>query len=57
MQKAKLAYAPASSSAKNADAPASSSTKIVKPPVKPRKKSSPLDEIGKDPDALYPSSR
>ena len=42
MQKAELANAPASSSAKN-----------VKPLVKPRKKSSPLDEIRKDPDALY----
>ena len=33
--------------------PASSSTKTVIPPVKPRKKGSPLDEIRKDPDALY----
>ena len=53
VQKAELADAPASSSAKNADAPASSSAKIVKPPIKPRKKSSPLDEIRKDPNALY----
>ena len=42
MQKAELADALASSFAKN-----------VKPPIKHRKKSSPLDEIRKDPDALY----
>ena len=36
-----------------ADAPASSSTKNVKPPIKPKKKGSPLDAIRKDPDALY----
>ena len=36
-----------------ADAPASSSTKNVKPPVKSKKKGSPLDAIRKDPDALY----
>ena len=42
MQKAELANAPASSSAKN-----------DQPPVKPKKKVSPLDEIRKDPDALY----
>ena len=41
MQKAELAYAPASTSAKT-----------VKP-SKPRKKGSPLDEIRKDPDAFY----
>ena len=35
------------------DAPISSSAKTVKPPVKPRKKGSPLDEIRKDPDSLY----
>ena len=35
------------------DAPASSSAKSVKPPVKTKKKSSPLDAIRKDPDALY----
>ena len=35
------------------DAPASTSAKIVKPFAKPRKKGSPLDEICKDPDALY----
>ena len=33
--------------------PTSSSTKTVIPPVKPRKKGSPLDEIRKDPNALY----
>ena len=38
---------------KLADAPASSSAKNDKPPVKPKKKGSPLDEIRKDPDALY----
>ena len=42
MQKAELTNAPASSSAKN-----------DQPPVKPKKKVSPLDEICKDPDALY----
>ena len=36
-----------------ADAPASSSAKNFKPPVKSKKKGSPLDEICKDPDALY----
>ena len=36
-----------------ADAPDSSSAKNVKPPVKSKKKGSPLDEIRKDPDALY----
>ena len=36
-----------------ADAPASTFVKTIKPPVKPRKKGSPLDEICKDPDALY----
>ena len=36
-----------------ANAPASSSTKNVKPPVKSKKKGSPLDAIRKDPDALY----
>ena len=39
-----------------ADAPnahAFSSTKNVKPPVKSKKKSSPLDAICKDPNALY----
>jgi len=36
-----------------ANAPTSSSTKTVKPLAKPRKKGSPLDEIRKDPDALY----
>ena len=36
-----------------ADAPASTSTKTVKLPAKPKKKGSPLDEIRKDPDALY----
>ena len=36
-----------------ADAPASSSTKNVAPPVKSKKKGSPLDAIRKDPDALY----
>jgi len=35
------------------DEPVSTSTKIVKPSAKPRKKGSPLDEICKDPDALY----
>ena len=35
------------------DAPASSSTKNVAPPVKSKKKGSPLDAIRKDPDALY----
>ena len=35
------------------NAPASSSTKNVKPPIKSKKKSSPLDAIRKDPDALY----
>ena len=53
MQKAELADAPTSSFAKNADASASSFAKNVKPPVKPKKKGSPLDEIRKDPDALY----
>ena len=36
-----------------ADAPASTSTKAIKPSTKPRKKVSPLDEICKDPNALY----
>ena len=36
-----------------ADALASSSTKNVAPPVKSKKKGSPLDAIRKDPDALY----
>ena len=36
-----------------ADAPASTSLKTVKSSTKPRKKGSPLDEIRKDPDALY----
>ena len=36
-----------------ANASASSSTKNVKPPVKSKKKDSPLDAIHKDPDALY----
>ena len=36
-----------------ANASASTSAKIVKPSAKPRKKGSPLDEIRKDPDALY----
>ena len=35
------------------DAPASSSTKNVAPFVKSKKKSSPLDAIRNDPDALY----
>ena len=35
------------------DAPASSSTKNVAPSVKSKKKSSPLDAICKDPDALF----
>ena len=35
------------------DAPASSSAKNVPPPVKSKKKSSPLDAIRKDPDALF----
>ena len=35
------------------DAPASSSTKNVAPLVKSKKKSSPLDAIRKDPDALF----
>ena len=35
------------------DAPASSSTKNVAPSVKSKKKSSPLDAIRNDPDALY----
>ena len=35
------------------DALASSSTKNVAPPVKSKKKGSPLDAICKDPDALY----
>ena len=35
------------------DAHASSSAKSVKPPAKTKKKSSPLDAIRKDPDALY----
>ena len=35
------------------DAPASSSPKNVTPPVKSKKKGSPLDAIRKDPDALY----
>ena len=42
MQKAELAYAPASTSAKT-----------VKSTAKPRKKGSPLDEIRKEPDTLY----
>ena len=36
-----------------ANAPTSSSAKSGKPPVKTKKKSSPLDAIRKDPDALY----
>ena len=36
-----------------ADAPASTFAKTVKSIAKPRKKSSPLDDIRKDPDALY----
>ena len=36
-----------------ADAPTSTSAKTVKPSTKPRKKGSTLDEIRKDPDALY----
>ena len=36
-----------------ADAPASSTAKNIKPPIKSKKKGSPLDEIRKDPDALY----
>ena len=36
-----------------ADAPASSTAKNIKPPIKSKKKGSPLDEIHKDPDALY----
>ena len=36
-----------------ADALASTSAKIVKPSTKPRKKGSPLDEIRKDPNAMY----
>ena len=36
-----------------ADALASTSAKTVKSTAKPRKKGSPLDEIRKDPDALY----
>ena len=36
-----------------ADAPASSSTKNVAPPVKSKKKGSPLDAIRNDPDALF----
>ena len=36
-----------------ADAAASSSTQNVKPPVKSKKKGSPLEAIQKDPDALY----
>ena len=35
------------------DAPASSSTKNVAPPVKSKKKSSPLEAIRKDPDDLF----
>ena len=35
------------------DAPASSSTKNVAPSVKSKKKSSPLDAIHNDPEALY----
>ena len=35
------------------DTHASSSAKSVKPPAKTKKKSSPLDAIRKDPDALY----
>ena len=35
------------------DAPACSSTKNVAPPVKSKKKGSPLDVIRKDPDALF----
>ena len=42
MQKAELA-----------DAPASTSAKTVKSIAKPRKKGSTLDEIRKDPDVLY----
>ena len=36
-----------------ADAPASSSTQNVKPPIKSKKKGSPLEAIQKDLDALY----
>ena len=36
-----------------ADAPASTCAKTVKSIAKPRKKSFPLDDIRKDPDALY----
>ena len=39
--------------AKQVDALASTSTKTVKSTAKPRKKSFPLDDIRKDPDALY----
>ena len=39
--------------AKLADAPTSTSAKTVKSTTKPRKKGSHLDEIRKDPDALY----
>ena len=39
--------------AKQVDALASTSTKTVKSTTKPRKKSFPLDDIRKDPDALY----
>ena len=35
------------------DAPASSSTKNVAPPIKSKKKSSPLDAIHKNPNALF----
>ena len=35
------------------NAPATSSAKLVKPSAKPKKKSSPLEDIHKDPDALY----
>ena len=35
------------------DASTSTSTKTIKSFAKPRKKGSPLDEIRKDPDALY----
>ena len=35
------------------NAPAATSAKSVKSSIKPKKKGSPLDEIRKDPDALY----
>jgi len=39
--------------AKLANAPASTSAKTAKPSAKSKKKGSPLDEIWKEPDALY----